>query len=178
MKIKLIKSEEDYKRAISLMEEIGDNPNFEDNPDLIDEFELLEKLVDLYESENYSIEKGNPIEIIKLKMEYMGLLQKDLVEIIGSKGIVSEVMNKKRGLSKTMIRNLSEYLGLSQDILNVPYELIPADNLEACTDLQAEEISESKIKNIFGFEGDFLKSVENYSFHVRKRGMLLNVCRN
>jgi HTH-type transcriptional regulator/antitoxin HigA len=123
MKIKAIKSELDYKNAVSLLEEIGDKPNFENDQNLIDQFEVLETLIEAYESFNYSIEDGDPIEVIKLKMAYMNLAQKDLIPFVGSKGVVSEVMNKKRGLSKLMIRNLSEYLNISQELLNIKYEL-------------------------------------------------------
>src|SRR3546814_18968089 len=54
----------------------------------------------------------------------MGLKQKDLQPYIGSSGIVSEVLNKKRGMSKSMIRKLSEFLHLDQNLLNTPYNLI------------------------------------------------------
>ena len=64
------------------------------------------------------------MEIIKLKMEYMGLKQKDLQPYIGSSGIVSELLSKKRGLSKSMIRKLSEFLHLDQNLLNTPYDLV------------------------------------------------------
>lgn len=129
MTIKLIKSEQDYDKAISLLEAIGDKPNFENDKNLIDEFELLEKLITDYESTNYNLDKGDPIEIIKMKMNYMDLIQKDLIDVIGSKGIVSEVLNKKRGLSKTMIRNLSNFLSINQDILNTEYQLYKDDSI-------------------------------------------------
>jgi len=123
MKIKIIKTEEDYKNAIALMEKLGDNPDFEKKQELIDEFELLEKLVDLYEQEKYPIAQGDPIEIIKLKMNYLELTQKDLTPLIGSKGVVSMVLNKKRGLSKNMIRELSILLKINQELLNTKYDL-------------------------------------------------------
>lgn len=123
MDIKLIKTEEDYEKAITQMEKLGDNPDFEIKQELIDEFELLEKLVDLYEQENYPIEQGDPIEIIKLKMKYLELTQKDLTPLIGSKGVVSMVLNKKRGLSKNMIREFSQLLKIDQEILNTDYKL-------------------------------------------------------
>src|SRR3546814_12823235 len=81
-------------------------------------------LIEAYENQHTNIDVGNPIEIIKLKMKYMGLKQKDLQPYIGSSGIVSEVLNKKRGMSKSMIRKLSEFLHLDQNLLNTPYNLI------------------------------------------------------
>ena len=100
MEPKLLKTKRDYKAAIKELERIDNTPDFEDNPALIDKSELLEHLIELYESEHYPIKKGDPIEIIKLKMEYMGLKQKDLIPYIGSKGLVSEVLNKKQKIIK------------------------------------------------------------------------------
>ncbi len=165
MKQKIIKSEQDYKEAIYRLEEIGDNPNFVEDEDLINEFELLDKLINDYESKKFHIEKGNPIEIIKLKMSYMNLKQKDLIGIIGSRGVVSEVMNKKRGLSKAMIRSLSDFLNINQDILNTPYELC-----------QEKRITEKKTTVFpFAFDEACSQYIELYSNRVRNNGMLLNV---
>ena len=116
--VNLLKSEEDYKKAVNSLEELGDDPNSKNNPELIEKSELLEKLIELYDKEHYPIEKGNPIEIIKLKMKYMKLKQKDLIHAIGSKELVSDVLNKKRKLSKKMICELSKLLNINQKILN------------------------------------------------------------
>ena len=123
MKIKVIKTEEEYKKAVLYLEELGDRPDFEDNEELIDMFDLLAVLIEKYDVENYPMSKGHPIEIIKLKMSYMGLKQKDLSPHIASKGIISEIMNKKRSMSKDVIRKLSTLLNINQKILNTPYEL-------------------------------------------------------
>ena len=171
MKIKVIKTENDYQNAIARMEELGDMPDFEVNQDLIDEFELLEKLVDLYEKDYYSIEKGDPIEIIKLKMDYLDLSQKDLIPYIGSKGVVSMVLNKKRALSKNMIRNLSGFLNISQEILNSPYDL----NIEGIV-VEEIEVVDRKTMNPFNFPPELLECVTIYSEKVRKEGMLFNYC--
>jgi HTH-type transcriptional regulator / antitoxin HigA len=47
-------------------------------------------------------------------MEELELKQKDSIGVIGSRGIVSKVMNKKRRLMAKMIRNLSELLKITQ----------------------------------------------------------------
>ena len=123
MEIKKIKIQEDYDAAIAHLEQIGDRDDFEDNPDLVAEFELISDLVSIYEKKHFQLGPGHPLDIIKLKMDSLGIIQKDLVPLIGSSGVVSEVFNKKRGLSKSMIRNFSALLHIEQDILNTPYEL-------------------------------------------------------
>jgi len=165
MAIKLIKSEKEYQEAILLLEKIGDNSDFENDEDLISEFELLEKLIADYESENYFLHKGDPIEIIKLKMEYKGLKQKDLIPYIGSKGIVSEVLNKKRGLSKSMIRELSSFLNLNQEILNTPYDLFKEN----------KEGTSTKKTALFVFDDQISQCITAFSNRVRSNGMVLNV---
>ncbi|WP_052158208.1 helix-turn-helix domain-containing protein [Lacinutrix jangbogonensis] len=165
MAIKLIKSEKEYQEAILQLEKTGDNPDFENDENLIDEFELLEKLITDYETENYQLDKGDPIEIIKLKMNYMDLIQKDLIDIIGSKGVVSEVLNKKRGLSKVMIRNLSKFLGINQDILNTHYELLKEEKVI----IKKTELYQ------FDFNDAITQCIDLYSNRVRNNGMVLNV---
>lgn len=124
MKMKMFKNEDEYNKAIAMLEQIGDREDFQENQHLIEQFELLSSLIEAYDNKNADVGIGNPIEIIKLKMSYLGLKQKDLQPYIGSSGIVSEVLNKKRGLSKSMIRALSEFLHLDQDLLNTPYDLV------------------------------------------------------
>lgn len=80
-----------------------------------DELDILVTLVEAYEAKHYSMPICNPVEAIKFRMEQMGLEPKDLTPIIGSRSKVSEVLNQKRQLSLTMIRNLHTRL-------HVPYE--------------------------------------------------------
>lgn len=170
MEIKLIKTENEYQEAINYLETIGDDPNFENNPELIQNFELLSTLIKLYEEKKYPIEKGNPIDIIKLKMEYMGLERKDLIPWIGSKGLVSDVLNKKRKLSKSMIRNLSKSLNISQEILNVEYELF--NNSIKSQDIKKQS---NLFSNTFQLEPSQLEQVIIYQSIVTRRGALLNI---
>ncbi len=120
MNIKPIKSETDYKLALKRLEEIFDA--------LIgttesDEADILGLLVDEYEKKHYPVEAPDPIEAIKIRMEELQLKQVDLVEIIGSKSRVSEILNRKRKLTLEMIRNLTKRLNLSPDLLITDYKL-------------------------------------------------------
>ena len=112
MKIKVLKTEEDYILALKRLEVIFDAP--EDSKDG-DEAELLTILIEKYENENYPIDAPDPIEAIKFRMEQMNLDKKDLAAIIGYKSRVSEILGRKRSLTLKMIRNL-------HDKLKIPYE--------------------------------------------------------
>ena len=114
MKIKIIKTEKEYKAALDRIEELFDIPEGDPHED---ELELLYMLVEKYENEKYKFELPDPIEAIKFRMEQSGMSRKDLAKYIGSMSKVSEVLNRKRPLSLSMIRALNEGLGIPADIL-------------------------------------------------------------
>lgn len=118
MKIKPIRSETDYKNALERLEVIFDAKRGTKEGD---ELEILSILIDNYESENFPIEMPDPISAIHFRMEQMGLKQKDLVEMIGFKSRVSEIMNKKRKLTLDMIRKLNATLKIPTEILIQDY---------------------------------------------------------
>ena len=120
MNIKLIKTEEDYKFALSRLEVVFDAPI--GTPES-DEADVLALLVDEYEKQHYPIEAPDPIEAIKIRMEEMQLKQADLINEIGGKSRVSEILNKKRKLTVEMIRNLAVRLNLSAGLLVRDYQL-------------------------------------------------------
>lgn len=120
MKIKLIKSEKDYQKALSRLEIIFDaEPDTKEG----DEAEILSLLIENYENEHFQIDPPDPIEAIKFRMDQMNLKQKDLIGIIGGKSRVSEVLNKKKKLTVEMIRELEHHLKIPSSVLILEYEL-------------------------------------------------------
>lgn len=79
--------------------------------------EVLATLIDCYEEEHHFIEAPDPVEAIKYLMEEKGLSRKDLEQALGNKSKVSEILNRKRELSKRMIRSLHIQLGIPYEIL-------------------------------------------------------------
>ena len=127
---RLIKNDEDYKKALSRIEELMDAQP--DSPEM-DELELMTALVEMYEDRHYPISPPDPLEAIKFRMDQLGLTQQDMVPYIGTKSKVSEVLNGKRPLSLTMMRSLNKYLGISAEVLlNEPGSRFPdgMQNLE------------------------------------------------
>ncbi|WP_291786575.1 transcriptional regulator [Cecembia sp.] len=121
MIIRPIKSESDYRDALKRMEVIFDAAI--GTPES-DEADILGLMIDEYEKKHYPIETPDPIEAIKIRMEEMQLKQVDLVDEIGGKSRVSEVLNRKRKLTVEMIRNLTRRLNLSPGLLINDYELV------------------------------------------------------
>lgn len=120
MDIKPIKTESDYKSALQRFELLFDSKI--ESPEG-DEAEILALLIDEYENKNYPIEMPDPIEAIKIRMEEMQLKQIDLIDAIGGKSRVSEILNRKRKLTVEMIRNLTIRLKLSPSVLISDYPL-------------------------------------------------------
>jgi len=121
MKIRPIKTEEDYNIALKRLEDIFDAKI--GTPES-DELEILGLIVDDYENKYYPIDAPDPIEAIKIRMEELHLKQVDLIPEIGGKSRVSEILNRKRKLTVEMIRKLVTRLNLSSNLLIKDYQLI------------------------------------------------------
>ncbi len=118
MKIKPIKTEQDYNQALERLEQIFDSkPGTKKG----DELEILGILTDNYENEFFPIELPDPIEAIKFRMEQLNYSQNDLAEIIGQKSRASEILNRKRKLSLGMIRKLNKKLNIPSEVLIQAY---------------------------------------------------------
>jgi len=83
-----------------------------------------------WDSENSLIKDVDPVELLHSLMKENNLKAKNLVKILGvSKGLISDILNYKKGLSKDIIRNLSEYFKVSQEAFNRTYTLKNAVDL-------------------------------------------------
>ena len=120
MNILPLKTNKDYENALKRMEILFDAPAGTIESD---EADILALVIDDYEKKHFPIEAPDPIEAIKIRMEEMQLKQADLVNEIGGKSRVSEILNRKRKLTVDMIRNLTSRLNLSANILVKDYQL-------------------------------------------------------
>lgn len=116
--IKPIRTKADYKSAMKRIEElIALNP--QKGTAAFDELDILGTLAAAYEDIHYPISAPDPVEAVKYIMEEEGLKPKDLVSYFGSKGNVSEFLNRKRNLSVRVIKAL-------HDDFKLPYEVLIA----------------------------------------------------
>jgi HTH-type transcriptional regulator/antitoxin HigA len=115
-KIKVIKTEEDYKEALKLVEELmisNPAPDTEDGERL----DLLVTLIQDYESKIFPDNLPDPIEAIKFRMEQQNLKPVDLIPYLGSRSRVSEILSGERQLTVEMMRALEEGLGIPAKVL-------------------------------------------------------------
>lgn len=114
MEIRPVKTESDYAAALEEIDRLWGSPEGTEQGDRLD---VLLVLVENYESKHHPIDPPDPIEAIKFRMEQMNLTRKDLERIIGSRGRVSEVFNRRRSLSLGMIRRLHSELHIPLESL-------------------------------------------------------------
>ncbi|MBL0109841.1 MAG: helix-turn-helix domain-containing protein [Saprospiraceae bacterium] len=113
MNWKVLKSEEDYQKAIKRTLHIF---HAKENTSEADELALLLLLVKDYEDKNIKLPVLNPIAVIKLKMEEKGIKAKDLEAIIGSKGHVSSILSGRRDLTLKLAIKLRKYFDLPAEV--------------------------------------------------------------
>ena len=109
---RLIRTEEDNERCLQVAEHLmglGDRMTLEQR-ELLD---LLVVLIERFESERYTLKAATPAEVLRELMEARGMTLANLTAIIGSKGVASEMLSGKRGLSKANIKRLAEHFGVS-----------------------------------------------------------------
>jgi HTH-type transcriptional regulator / antitoxin HigA len=78
--------------------------------------ELLTLLIEDFESKRYALTPAKPLEVVRFLMEQNDLKQKDLVDVFGTRSIVSEVLSGKRKLNKDYIERLSQRFHVSPDV--------------------------------------------------------------
>jgi len=113
MNWKVLKTEKDYNKASMRMMEIF---HAEPNSPESDELDLLMVLVKDYDEKHYSLPELDALEVIKYKMQEMGMKAKDLEPIIGSKGHVSAILSGKREITLKMAQKLKNYFSIPAEV--------------------------------------------------------------
>jgi HTH-type transcriptional regulator / antitoxin HigA len=117
--IKFRQQYDDYCQVLEKLLESNDNQE-----DIQDEIELLTLLIEKWDAEHSTINEADPVELLHFLMNENDLKAKDMVAILGvSKGLVSDILNYKKGISKDIIRIISSHFKVSQEAFNRPYKL-------------------------------------------------------
>ena len=111
----VIESEVENERMLAIVEKLMDKG--EDlSPEEEKLLKLFARLIEDFEQRYYHPREATPLEVLQHLMEARGVKQTHLWEVFGSKGIASEVLNGKRGISKTQARALANYFHVSADL--------------------------------------------------------------
>ena len=117
MDIQPIRNQRDHAKALQEVERLW---GARSRTPEADKLEILVTLIDAYEAKRHPIDPPDPIDAIRFRMEQMGFTRNDLIDIIGSRARVSEVLNRRRSLTVAMIVRLRAKLGISADVLIGP----------------------------------------------------------
>src|SRR5260221_12614001 len=116
MKLKIITSKKEYEQYLNWVDAMFDKkvkPATSEGEKL--QIALL--LIKQYEDKHYPIPLPDPIEAIKIKMQEMGLKNKDLVGKVGTKGYVSALLNKRKPLTLELARLFHNELSIPAEVL-------------------------------------------------------------
>jgi HTH-type transcriptional regulator/antitoxin HigA len=103
---RVITTEEENDRTLKIVESLlaEENPS----PEKEQILRLLVSLIEKFEDEHYQLAASTPHSILLHLMEERGMRQTDLIGIVGSRGVVSEVVNGKRSISKSQAKSLGD----------------------------------------------------------------------
>ncbi len=111
----VIETEAQNRRIIKVLNKLMDKGN-NLTPEEIKLMKLLGHLIHEFEQKFYKPESPTPREALIAMMEMNHLRQADIVHIFGSRGITSEVISGKRGISKANAKALAKFFHTSTDI--------------------------------------------------------------
>ncbi|MFZ3245134.1 MAG: hypothetical protein WA185_08665 [Candidatus Acidiferrales bacterium] len=106
-----ITSERQHEEYVSVLDKLAskENPTSEEEKYA----EVLLTLIEAYEEKHHAVPEASPVGVLRALMDANDLRQKDLAAIFGSESIVSEVLHRKRDISKAHIEKLSKRFHVS-----------------------------------------------------------------
>jgi HTH-type transcriptional regulator/antitoxin HigA len=116
MELKIIKNKKQYEQYLQWVDGQFDKKVKANTPQG-QKLQVALLLIKQYEDTNYPIPLPNPIDTIKVKMDELGLKNKDFVGKVGSKGYVSSLLNKKKPLTLELARLFHQELNIPAEIL-------------------------------------------------------------
>ena len=108
-----ITTEEENERALATVERLMALP--ERSPETSALIAVWVTLIEQFEEEHYALPttEGAPAQMLQFLMDQHDLKQADLVGLLGSSGVVSEIVNAKRSISKAQAKALGERFHVS-----------------------------------------------------------------
>jgi HTH-type transcriptional regulator/antitoxin HigA len=116
MELIIIKNKKQYQRYLEWVDDQFDKKVKANTPQG-EKLQVALLLIKQYEDANYPIPLPDPIDAIKVKMDELGLKNKDLVGKVGSKGYVSSLLNKKKPLTLELAKLFHQELNIPAEVL-------------------------------------------------------------
>ncbi len=106
-----IHTEDDNQRAIDVVESLHTDDALTPEQEAL--AEMLTTLIEKFEEERYALHPASPAAILRELLEANGLKQMDLAGLVGSEGIASEIINGKRGISRSLAEIFAKRFNVS-----------------------------------------------------------------
>lgn len=116
MELAIIRTKKQYQTMVAWAERQLDR-NVTANTATGRKLEVALLLIQKYEDEYHPVPRPDPIDLIRLRMEERGMKSKDLVGLIGSKGYVSQILNRRKPLTLGLVRIFHKLLDIPADVL-------------------------------------------------------------
>ena len=112
----VIRTEAENRHALKILADIlaKGEENLSDNERRF--VQLVSTLISDFERNAYRTADATPADILRELMRAHGMKPRDLLPVFGSKGIISEVLRGKRGISKERAKTLADMLCVSADL--------------------------------------------------------------
>lgn len=126
MDVRPIKTEADYDWALKEVEPYFDREPEPGTPES-QRFDVLSSLIEHYESRAWPIALPDPVEAIRHRMEQGHLTQADLARVLGSRPRASEVLSRRRPLTREQAYKLHREWHIPAEVLIQPYRVTRDD---------------------------------------------------
>jgi HTH-type transcriptional regulator / antitoxin HigA len=107
----VIASEAENERLLEIIEELISCPKRTPEQERV--LQLLVSLVEQFEDKHYQLNASTPHSLLLHLMEVRNLKQADLIGVISvSRGVISEVVNGKRQITRNQAKKLGEFFSV------------------------------------------------------------------
>ncbi len=121
--IRPLRSEADYDAALIEIEHYFEHEPAPGSPEA-DRFDLLALVIEDYERKHWPIEPPDPVAAIRFRMEAAGLSQADLGRLLGSRQRASDVLGRRRSLTRAMMWKLHREWNIPAEALIRPHKKV------------------------------------------------------
>lgn len=122
MDVRPIKTEADYDWALAEIERYFDAEPELGSPDS-QRFDVLASLIEHYEAHAWPIGLPDPVDAIRYRMEQTGRTQADLAKLLGSRPRASEVLSRRRAITREQAFRLHQEWNIPAEVLIQPYHV-------------------------------------------------------
>lgn len=112
----VIKTEPENDRLLAIVESLLEKGEDQLSAEEDALLELLTGLIHDFESRAYPVGKSEPHKMVAFLLEQRGLKASDLWPVVGSKGRVSEILARKRAISKAQAKKLAAFFQVRAEL--------------------------------------------------------------